>query len=357
MATQPAAARGVGKGRTPPPDPAEWRAYHLFYHADRDRLVTELVRPTVADLLREGEIGSFYFVRYNLGGPHVRLRLKPGHGRAGSVDARVRRAAAEFFQRRPSSEPVAEEVIRRQNRGIVASDPLSGGVADEVFPDNTLEEFPPLFEVERYGGPRLFRHSLDFFTLSSVEALHFLSGLADPSAGQRLSGAFRLCVRQAWGFARDDAEFTELLSYASRIFTHDLLARFAERGDEAFERQRDAYTRLLRDELALCAGTGGPGGPPAITVGARRLAREIRKLDDAGRWTVAASQLHMTANRLGLLNPEELYLGRILWRAARELAVSEPVFWKEAWTAHRQQGRKPGARLRDLLGPALKRLR
>lgn len=334
MATQPAPAARVARAAAT--DPAAWRAYHLFYHADRERLVAEMVRPTVAALRESGDITRFYFVLYNLGGPHVRLRLKPARGRAARVEAQVERAAAAFFERFPSTTSLPEDAIVRQNAGIVASDPLAGGAADEVYPDNSVRELPAFFEVERYGGPRLFRHSLDYFVLSSGEALRFAGGEGRTS-GQRLAAAGRLCVDQAWGLARDATEFSELLGYASRLFTGEWTAHFLRRGDEAFDRQRAVHTRLLRNELdALVQGDGAAEATasPALVAGARRLARGIRRAEDGARWIIAASQLHMTANRLGLLNPEELYLSQILSRAVQELSTADPDFWRDVWERH-----------------------
>jgi hypothetical protein len=306
----------------------------LFYHAARERLVAEVVRPTVTSLKADGDITSFYFVRYDLGGPHIRLRVRPAPGRDELVEAKVQWAASEFFRREPSTKSVSAETILWRNAGIAASDPLSGGAADEVHPDNSIREFPVFFEVERYGGPMLFRHSLEYFTISSDEALRFVSADPGGAAGQRLVIASRLWIDQAWGFAKDQVAFMDLLGYASRLFTGEWTARFIQRGDEAFERQRAVHTQLLRHELkALVAadGTLKGGLSPVLAQGARRLARSTRREERGAWWIIAASQLHMTANRLGLLNPEELYLGQILSRAAQELATAEPEFWRALW--------------------------
>jgi hypothetical protein len=51
----------------------------------------------------------------------------------------------------------------------------------------------------------------------------------------------------------------------------------------------------------------------------RCLGWELRRA--GAHSNIGISHLHMTANRLGLKNPEEVYLGRMLWRAARELLL------------------------------------
>lgn len=318
-----------------------WRAYHVVYHGDRDRLLTGLVRPTVAALLDSGEITRFYFIRYGLGGPHVRLRVRAAPGRAAAVEERVAADAAAFFARCPSTRPLSDETVRRHNRELIPGDPYAGSTEDLVHPDNSVREHPAQLEVERYGGRRLLGRSLDFFTLSSVDALRFLDESGGQPAARKLPRALRLLARQAWGLAADADGFLELADYPGRFFAAGPLVRFFTVADETFERQAAAFGALLHDELTtLAVGAGCEGPSWRMSEAARSLAWSIRRLDSGSKWYVAASQLHMTANRLGLLNAEEVYLGRILWRAACGLAASDPAAWREIWEVHREQRRR-----------------
>jgi hypothetical protein len=355
MATQPGTVRRPVRERTAG---SCWRGYHIFYHGDRGQLLTELVRPTVEVLLRERWIQRFFFIRYHLGGPHVRLRLEHAPGRAGTVRDRVQEAATAYFARNPSTRPVPDEAVRRENRAILASDPLAAETEDAVYPDNSVREFPVVFEVERYGGAALLEESLGFFVISSVEVLHLLAEHGHRPAGARLVQVARVLLRQAWGFARNEADFADLLGYAVHLMGGPL-AEFVSQGDRAYERSRAALDRLLREELAVLVGADPAEPRPRLHAGAegaRRLAREVRAgTDEEAQRRIALSQLHMTANRAGLLNPEEVYLGRMLWRAAGELAGADPSFWSAAWEAHRQQEKAAG-RLSTMVGPALKTL-
>ncbi len=314
-----------------------WRSWHLFYNGDRDRLLTELVRPTVAALLADGWIDSFFFVRFALGGPHVRLRLRVCDGRAGVVDEDLCRAAAGFFARHPSPAPVPEEVVRRQNRQILAHDPNEWD--DSVYPDNSCIAFPVAFEVERYGGPALLGHSLDVFTLSSVEALRHLESCAGQPRARQLPAFCRLLVRQAWGLAEDGTELADLLGSAVRRF--DLLKPLVDQGDQVFERRREAFLEIVRGEVAR---------PPDVA--ARRLSRLVRAAGPAVQRRILVSQLHMTANRLGLDNADEVYLGRALWRAAREVFEQDPELAPDAASSDEE----PAEGLEPLVRPALGRL-
>lgn len=57
-----------------------------------------------------------------------------------------------------------------------------------------------------------------------------------------------------------------------------------------------------------------------LTSAARALEIHLRGVADPVWWRIVGSQLHMTANRLDLMNVEEVYLGQILRRALAHAA-------------------------------------
>jgi hypothetical protein len=305
-----------------------WLGFHLVYHDDRDLLLRALVAPLAARMLAEREIETFFFIRYDLGGPHVRFRARPLPGCEGKVAARVRSAAAAFFSRHPSFTPLPAEKVQRENRMIIPSDPFASDADHVVFPDNSVHEAPVGLEVDRYGGAALFARSLDAFTLSSIDVLSFLDGAGNQARESRLSEAARALVRQSWGLAGSAGEFADLVAYAARP-TEEALQRFVVAGDEVYERRREPLRTLVRDELALMSASDGY--PPRYALAARRLGWEIRALERGCRARIASGHIHMTANRLGLRNPEETYLGRMMERAVADLIRAEPQFWREAW--------------------------
>lgn len=342
-----------------PPAARGWREHHLFYHADRDLLLREMVGPLAASLLASGDAGHVWFVRYLLGGPHVRLRIRPRRGRARVVAERVDAAAEAFFARHPSPQPLAEEAVRRMNREALAGDPQIDPADDVVRPDNSFRSTPPRFEVARYGGPALFPASLDFFAVSSTWVLRTLAARGDLTPAARLDVAMRAMLRQAWGLADDVAGVGQLGAWATHIFK-GVLDGFVTRGDDAFERSRDALCARVRGELQALAEGGAVSGDdvhaPAWLGGASRLlARELADADRDRRWKVAWSQVHMTANRLGLRNPEEVYVGRMLQRALAAVAEDDPAFWRTVADAHRAQASdRPTTTLRSFTRDALR---
>jgi hypothetical protein len=300
-----------------------WLAYHVFYHGPLEQVLLRLVYPAFRELWLRDRTRRFFFLRYALGGPHVRLRLRGAPAGRQEVERVLHRRAASFFARFPAAQELSEAVIRERNRRILATDP--DGV-DAVYPNHSVIELPFHPEVERYGGAELIDDSLTFCVVASAHALRFLERRAGESKSRRLSGALRMLLRQALGFAADGDELLRLLAYAA-VREEDACGRLIARADQEFARQPESYLRLAAEEIALLAERDPRRRPRDCWLGeaARRLRGRIRGASDPARWRIMGSHLHLSANRIGLSVPEEIYLGRLLGRAVRCLLESAPA--------------------------------
>jgi hypothetical protein len=297
----------------------QWRSYHLFYRGNYDRVLTDFVRPVVAVLLRDREIESFFFIRYAVGGPHLRIRVLPGPRGTDTVDQRLSDTARDFLARYPS--PEAGPGQDSKQRVSTASQELAA---------DTFQRCPPEFELDRYGGSAYFVYSLSFFALSSVQALYFTDLYLARSWAQRLALFFRQLARQAWSFSCDQDEFLSLLYYFSDWgYT---LGSIAERADQKFNEQQESLCSLLCAELDQLDQTSVFWTDPKLallnTAGGQRLSWEIRSAGSSARSSILMSQMHMTANRLGLRNVDEMYVSRLLYRAAEEIRKSHRKTWR-----------------------------
>ncbi len=293
-----------------------WLCYHLYYHEDLSRAILRFVRPAVASLVAAGSLESFFFIRYGLGGPHLRLRLLPAAGRGEAVAAAVEARAGGFLAEHPSTSRLDREALRRGSEAIVAADPHEVDAA--VYPDNSFLALPFRPEVERYGGPERLAASLDFFAVSSAAALEVAARHEGAPRSRLLGVAFSLLVRQALGFAAGDAEWQAewqaLVRYGVDSFGGAMPAIVAK-ADGVLAAQGDAFRQLFDRELALLqtgVAAGSVGAAAWLGEAARRLSLAVGMADAAAHRRIGISQLHMTANRLGLSNPEEVYLSRIL---------------------------------------------
>lgn len=315
---------------------SEWHAFHLYYHEDPGRLVREVVDPLVVSLGEAGWIERFFFLFFSLGGRHVRLRLKAPPGWGGEVEGAVRRAAEELFRRRPSERSLSEEELRERNRQILAHDPNE--TDDAVYPDNSVQVvgFDP--ETGRYGGSERLSVSLDFFTASSLEALSFHRLCGEQPRSRQLTAALRVLLGLAWGLSTTADQLVELAGYAQRE-RDPLVEAVLDRGDQAFAGQEEQLVAVASSDLGDLeqeADAGAPGKRGWFPEAARRFVASIAAgTPPAGQ--VLVSQLHMTANRLGLTHPEEVYLSRLLTRSLERVEEREPELWRRLGTARPQR--------------------
>lgn len=130
--------------------------------------------------------------------------------------------------------------------------------------------------------------------------------------------AFRLLVRRAWGLADVEAELARLLGYAR--LPGGRLSFFTAAAAAAFARQGDELRRILHSELDSLTGSAAL---PPIALAPRDLSRALHALE-CDRPGIGASQLHMTANRVGLNVREEIYFSRLRVRSLEAPAGTAP---------------------------------
>ncbi|MEM1178515.1 MAG: thiopeptide-type bacteriocin biosynthesis protein [Acidobacteriota bacterium] len=290
-------------------DPGAWLSFHAYYHGDRDRLIRAVVPALLEELRASASIDHYFFIRYRLGGPHIRLRLLPSAGLRSDVERAARRHFETFLGDQPSEESVDSEEIRREDARILGAD---GGEAPADTPANnslSAGAFSP--ETERYGGSEFLPASLVLFQASSTASLLFLDAVATMGEGKRLTAAARVLIRQAASLAADSAEFEFLVGYGPRWWP-DWNALFAK-ADAAYGRSGGTFRTLI------ARAAGQPTEEPLL-LHLERAACAFRDVirEAPSRLGISESHLHMTANRLGLTNIEEVYLSRLLSRAASD---------------------------------------
>lgn len=308
------------QGRAQP----EWRSYHIFHSVSGDPVLRGLVLPAVRELWSSQRFLRFFFIRFGEGGLHVRLRFLCRVEDRQEIAATLATRAAEFF-------------------GHAHSDDSAGRVIAAPFEP----------ETERYGGTELLGHSMDFFCLSSVHALQHVERHQEKP--RLLALALRTLVRQALGFVSDANELARLMAYAVNG-EWKRRTPLEERADREFEERREDYLRLLAEEIEGSFQSGARLTDTLLAEGALLLSQLTRGADSPVRWRIQSSQLHMTWNRMGIQNLEEIYLGRILWRAARHaLDVRDDLRSTLAAALARRQIQSKGG-FETLIGESLAQL-
>lgn len=278
-----------------------WSSWHLYGVGPGDYLhvVSTVIPAVVRQLSARSLIDGFFFIRYaDAGGHHVRLRLRAPEGAFDTI------------------EPVARVVE---------------GAAEALGLTALLQPFE--LEVERYGGMAYLPLSLELFCLSSLAVLDWCECHAAEPRSRQLPEVMRLLVSQAAALARDLNELALLLDYFAGW--REQMEASVQKGDRVFENQAERLVSLLR--LNLDATLSGTVSQAAMIKGARALSAAVRGLPAARRNEVLLSQMHMTANRLGLHTPEESYVTQILRRALERLVQQDPGYARDLDARLRRQ--------------------
>ena len=307
-----------------------WIAYHLFYHGDRTGLLLDHVRPLVEKVLEDGIAESFFFIRYGLGGPHLRLRFRCPAGREDLLRQVVEEECRCYLAAHPARDTVSEDEILAANRPLLDYDPNEDD--EGVYPNNSLARFEFRPEQERYGGADNLELSLRLFAASSAQALEILAASRGAPSAKWLPKVIEVWALQAFLMARERRELAVVSEYA-RDYWGDALVSLQEKGDRVFESNAEALTALVRRTLSPEHLRRRLELPDLFRREALRFSRGLSDLSEKARCGVMSSHLHMVANRLGLLNPEEAYAGRIFSRAVQRLSELEPEWWEEAQAA------------------------
>lgn len=281
---------------------SRWVSFHLFTAEPLDRFLRDAVAPFVAAVLAERRASAFFFIRYWDGGPHIRLRF-----RTSVREPLVRRTRA-FFER----------YFEAHSSGA--------GSVQEI-------EYEP--EVSRYGGEKGIVVSERQFEASSRAVLGAMSGrewsyeLAIGTAvqlhiifasamGFELAGAARFFAAVSERFAMTRGWLPPNLTIDEAI--SQFAALFALQRDRLVALHRSVWSALKEGQRfeQQWANRWARDNVEA----AKRL-RRARGLAATEPWTngehaIMISYVHMTNNRLGVLNRDEAYAAYVLMRGFQE---------------------------------------
>ena len=300
-----------------------WLAYHIFYHDDLDRVLIYCLLPLIKELFASDIVDSFFYIRYNMGGPHIRLRVRLLEEKRYLVRSILDRVSEEFFSKSPSMNGISDSEILKMSQALQDDDPF-GDV--EVYPNNSVVECDFFPEIERYGGKDALVYSLNFFMISSVDTMCWLAKNASVTRGKRLSYGYRLVARQALGFAGAAGVGGLIDSYINSLWAGNS-SLLEEKALKHFEERRKSLKYLLDAELEsysrMRVGRARNSGESLLGKASARLGR-LKNSIPPSMWTrIATSQIHMTCNRLGLTNIEEVYIGYLLKSSISEKTTME----------------------------------
>ncbi len=265
-----------------------WVSYHIYYSVDANALLTSRVWPLVQRLKSEHLIRQFFFIRYgDERGPHIRLRVLP------------------------YKEAYRRKVMRR----IKAR-----------FPDAMFVAYTP--ETERYGGPIGIPIAERLFEASSVAILELLGDAPGWNYRRALASALQMHIGMLQAFGVSRAEAALLLAHIARPphATEDMVKQF----EQNFNAQRHVVATPLANLWAACEQNtvftdpwfrGWRKAMQALkhdlqgAYAAGQLVLPESPSHDSPLWSLYESYIHMTNNRLRVLQRDEPFAAYMLYRS------------------------------------------
>lgn len=317
----------------------EWLSFHVFYAANSNPILVEGVGPVVRRLRAEGLVERWFFIRYWLEGPHVRLRVLPARAEdAPRVRAEVREALEAVLARRPAlyeaDRDASGELFKRMYLAEYSEEQWNAEYGEDgempYRDNNSVHEIAYRRELDRYGGPAGMALSEWHFEKSSDLVLRLVATGNMHMRTVLLGQAAQLGMGLCFAFLPGPAEVASFLQNY-RIFWETSYQEPSTEQHEAFER---SFTRM-RDRLCerLVRVRDAVRDPESATGIEREWAEHCVELRDravaltrAGELTfrdgpvddpavtlpiLLSSYVHMTANRLGASILDEIYLAYI----------------------------------------------
>ncbi|WP_406435428.1 thiopeptide-type bacteriocin biosynthesis protein [Streptomyces sp. NBC_01589] len=332
-----------------------WISLHVFYAANANPVLVHCVRPLVARLREQGLLHSWFFIRYWLEGPHVRLRLLPADASAAAEVARTAREALEEYLR---ERPALYEEDRNSSGDLYKNmflaeyseerwNELYG--ADGAMPfrgNNSVARIPYERELDRYGGPAGMELAEWHFQESSELVLTLLETTNVHVRTVLLGQAAQLTAWLCFALLRDEEAVAQfLVRYRTMWETsyQEPSESQHERFDRSYERMKERLVPRLR-HVRDSARDVSAASPTPLERSWFAHCTELRdralKLADAGALSfregavpdpqaalaiVLSSYVHMTNNRIGVSILDEIYLSYVICKALSDMAPQEAL--------------------------------
>ncbi|MFI9595085.1 thiopeptide-type bacteriocin biosynthesis protein [Nonomuraea sp. NPDC052265] len=311
-------------------DVARWRALHVFTHHGSevtDRLVGDLIAPLMGELLAEGAITRWFFIRYWEGGPHIRLRMRDAEC---SAVERVRGAIERWLATAPAPRELEREAYYQAFSSYEPEGPALGWHEHGEIVECAYEP-----ELARYGGARAIGYAEEFFQASSEIAARIVGGVAEPAKRlgiglDLLIGFTEVLHPEVGGGVRWQRNYVQMWRHLNSSVAASTVS-LREAAEKTIETSGDALRQRaskMRDDARRLLDGGSPARLAESWWAALRgyldqlagLRAEGALVGDVD--AIAGSHLHMLHNRLGWSPTDEVYL---VWMASLLTVGGQPL--------------------------------
>ena len=302
-----------------------WLSAHLFYHDSRTKLLREFVTPLVQSLEDAELIDGYFFIRYWLGGPHIRLRLRTRAENLEVLDQEISHAAKAFFEEHPAEVTVDPNEYARHAHKLTSIENLDD-TALSMYPNNSVQFIPYVPEIERYGGDRAIIKVEDHFCDSSKIALDILR--QSPEHSFHRNEALKMMLL-ALASCDPDIALIHKRMRGYQAFWNGVFGDHLEHYLAQFKQKYALQAEVIQKQiLVLLESTKEPASQDQtflqawyLTVSELRdgLKTRLQNPSQDNIATIILQCVHMHNNRLGVSLYEEAYLAALLRQGLEDL--------------------------------------
>lgn len=338
-----------------------WISVHIFYSSNANPVIAECLEPLIANLRQRGLIQRYFFIKYWMEGPHVRLRLLPAPGvPEAAIKQAIEPAISKYLARRPALYDIDKDHYRAYHKDLFVAEYGADAWQEKFGEDGEMGlrnnnsfhyiEYEP--EYRRYGGSEGVELAEWHFEQSSDIVMQLLRDTNVHVRTVLLGLSIQLSLPLCFGFLQDDLRVKSFLDnylrYWQETFHQSSVDMFPD-----FERKYAKMAPELQRRIAEIRRYMVDQSPGSLTGLERQWTSHIRELrqrvddlvaqgklffegkgrnGDAGPITesdfgyyeiLLSSYIHMTNNRLGVSILDEIYLSYILKLALEEKMQQE----------------------------------
>ena len=320
-----------------------WLAAYLYCAEPWEEILAGAVKPFVEEVLGNQWAENYFFIRYWERGPHIRLRF---YGDTQTMEQEIKPRLVQHFE-----DWYAKHPSERETPDWVKDLPPEGS----WYANDSIQfiEYEP--ETERYGGPAGIGIAEQQFRVSSDAILTAISESEGWSYDRALGLAIQMHLGFAHAFGMDiralqafyrivakgwmprayyftpettkeehDAKKAEALEAFETTYAgqKEMLVSFCETLWEAltegveFEQQWvNHYLAGLKEVAARLQAAGDRIECRELYF--KETAKDLPP-EQTRFWPILESYIHMTNNRLGVLNRDEAFLGYLIEKTMAE---------------------------------------
>ncbi len=314
----------------------EWLSVHLYYAEPWEGFLSNDIAPFVEKMVDDHLAEAYFFIRYWHKGPHIRLRIKSKSINTNRLQNLVSAYFEKFFIENPSH-PI---------NSLDTENPEKAEVDAARLPNNSFHFIPYHRETERYGGEAAIAIAERQFGVSSRVVLSIIKECEAWNYNKALGKAMYLHLAFAYA---TDMSLAEAALFFNRIF--EIWLPRTSTSEEAFYKNKDVVLKAFREnyeaqkvsilplfEKLWLAMKNDSEFEQNWLMDWISDTKQIRKdlcqiqsekkfimpkwftidhtsavdISHQERWAVYGSYIHMTNNRLGILNRDEGYLGYVM---------------------------------------------